>query len=109
MILPFSTDEWDFERLTHRKSMADSRRQERNGRKYIGWMMDVFKTNAPRPLEQGEQYHCQGMRLHHRNNEYLRDHVDPWTWFNLSPVDDEKLALDELEIDHFFIRRGVEG
>jgi hypothetical protein len=26
----------------------------------------------------------------------------------LSPVDDEKLALDELEIDHFFIRRGGE-
>ena len=49
------------------------------------------------------------MRIHPRNNEYLRDHVDPWTWFDLSPVDDEKLALDELEIDHFFIRRGVEG
>ena len=53
MILPFSTDEWDFERLTHRKSMADRRRQEKNGRKYIEWMTDVFKTNAPRPLEQG--------------------------------------------------------
>ena len=53
MILPFSTDEWDFERLTHRKGMADRKRQERNGRKYIEWMMRVFKANAPRPLEQG--------------------------------------------------------
>ena len=109
MILPFSTYEWGFERLTHSKSMADRKRQERNGRRYIEWMMRVFKTNAPRPLEQGEQYHCQGMRLHPRNNEFLRDHVDPWTWLDLSPVDDEKLALDELEIDHFFIRRGGEG
>lgn len=109
MILPFSTDEWGFERLTHRKSRADRKRQERNGRKYIEWMMRVFKANAPRKIGEGEKYHCQGMRLHPRNNEYLRDHVDKWTWLDLSPVDDENVGLDELEIDHFFIKRGVES
>jgi hypothetical protein len=109
MRLPFSTDEWDFESLTHRRSMADWRRQQRNGRKFIEWMMRVFKQNAPRELGHGEQYHCQGMRLHPRNNEYLRNHIDPWTWLDLSPVDDENVGLDELEIDHFFITRGVES
>lgn len=104
MILPFSTDEWNFEELTHRKSRADRKRQERNGIKFIEWMMRVFKENAPRELEKGERYHCQGMRLHPRNNEFLRNHVESWTWFDLSPVDDENVGLDELEIDHFFIR-----
>ena len=104
MILPFSTDEWNFEKLTHRRSMADRKRQERNGIKFIEWMMRVFKENAPRVLEKGERYHCQGMRLHPRNNEFLRNHVEPWTWIDLSPVDDENVGLDELEIDHFFIR-----
>ena len=104
MILPFSTEEWDFEELTHRRSMADRKRQERNGIKFIEWMMRVFKENAPRELEKGERYHCQGMRLHPRNNEFLRNHVAPWAGFDLSPVDDENVGLDELEIDHFFIR-----
>lgn len=102
MKLPFDRKEWNFEELTHRKSMADRKRIERNCNKFGKWMIDTFKRTAPRPLNEGEKYHCQGMRLHPSNNEYLRDHVDPWTWLDLSPEDDDNLSLDELEIDHWF-------
>lgn len=105
MKLPFNVSDWGFEKLTHRKSMADKKRMERNSNKFGKWMIDTFKITAPRPLEQGEKYHCQGMRLHPDNNLYLREHVDPWTWVGYSPMDDESVGLDELVIDHWFDER----
>lgn len=108
MKLPFDRKEWDFEELTHRKSIADRKRTKRNCNKFGKWMIDTFKRTAPRPLNEGEKYHCQGMRMNPENNLYLRDHVDPWTWLNYSPVDDDSVGLDEVVIDHWFDERRIQ-
>jgi hypothetical protein len=107
MKLPFDRKEWDFEEITHRRSRADRKRMERNCVKFGKWLLDTFKRTAPRPLEEGEKYHCQGMRLHPENNVYLSDHVDGWTWLGYSPVDDESVGLDEVVIDHWFDERSI--
>lgn len=107
MKLPFDRSEWDFEELTHRNSRADRKRMERNILKFGKWMQYTFESTAPRPLNKGEKYHWQGMRLHPDNNMYLRDHVDGWTWIDVSPEDDDSVGLDELVIDHWFDERRI--
>ena len=64
MKLPFDRSEWCFEELTHRNSRAERKRVNRNVEKFIKWMQYTFEYTAPRPLEEGEKYHWQGMRLH---------------------------------------------
>ncbi|HZJ98873.1 MAG TPA: hypothetical protein VFC79_02650 [Tissierellaceae bacterium] len=107
MKLPFDRKEWDFEELTHRKSIADRKRTKQNCVKFGKWMIDTFKRTAPRPLNEGEKYHCQGMRMNPENNLYLRDHVDGWTWLDYSPVDDDSVGLHEVVIDHWFDERKI--
>jgi len=102
MKLPFDRSEWDFEELTHRNSRAERKRVNRNVEKFINWMQYTFEYTAPRPLEEGEKYHWQGMRMHPENNLYLKEHIDSWTWVDASPKDDESVKIDELEIDHWF-------
>lgn len=110
MILAFDRDSaWKFEKLTHRKSHADDKRMKRNAEKFGKWLIDLLKVTAPRELEKGEKYHCQGVLLHPDNNEYLHDHVDPWTWLAYSPKDDANLKLNEVCIDHWFIRDPTYG
>lgn len=106
MKLPFDRKEWNFEELTHRKS-RDGKRLDRNTKKFIDWIINLLKTTAPRLPEHGEKYHCQGVRLHPENNEYLSNYIYPMDWLNYSPMDDESVGLDEVVIDHWFDGRSI--
>jgi len=101
--LPFNREkDWPFKELTHRKGRADQKRMQYNADVFGRWLIDLLTRTAPRARLEGEKFHCQGVSLHPANNRYLAEHVDPWTWLDFSPRDNDQLALDEAEIDHWF-------
>ena len=106
MILRFDREnDWQFEHLTNRKSYANTKRKARNARRFGEWIINLLETTAPRDRQDDELFACQGVSLHPANNGYLRDHVDPWTYLDYSPTDNDNLKLDEVEIVKWFEKK----
>lgn len=106
MITSFNREnEWPFERLTHRKSRADRKRQERNAEIYGRWVWSLLKETSPREPKENEQYTSTRVGIHPDHVAYLREHLDPWTWLNYSPRDAAHLNLDQVEITEWFTHK----
>ena len=94
--------EWKFEKLTHRKSYADSQRMKRNTNVFGDWLFGMLQSTAPRQRMENEKYDTTHVYMHPSNNRYLHEHIGPWDFLSYSPVDDEQVPVDKVKITSWF-------
>ncbi len=107
--------EWRFKPVTSKPSGKEYTKQalyrwraenekalRHNGNVFGKWITRVLKYTAPRPLEEGELFACQGVLLHRDNNAYLSTYIDSWSFLDYSPEADDTLSLTEVKIERWF-------
>jgi len=105
MMIDFDREkEWKFEKLTHRKSYADSQRMKRNTNVFGVWLLEMLQSTAPRPKKENEKYDTTHVYMHPLNNRYLHEYIGPWDFLDYSPVNDETVPIDKIRITNWFAK-----
>lgn len=93
--------EWNFKPNKHGevRHFANRRVAEKNLKIYVDWAMALLKCFLTRELEEGEVVNACALEMNPLNNEFLHGYLYPGDWLNISPVNNDKVPLNEVWVD----------
>lgn len=97
MIIKFNREqEWNFKKLTHRKSQADDERKRYNTNIFGKWLLDLFKKYTNEVNGKYEVY--PNFFMNQNNLNILQNHIGEWDYLNYAPILDDTLKDDEVKL-----------
>lgn len=107
MIVPFDRKkEWGFVSVppyNRHETQKIGKQRLKNTKLYADWVFGLLKRTYGKELKKGERYTTTGITMSTDNNDFLRTHICPYTFADISPRDSDTLENDVVLISKWVI------